>query len=203
MLLVPAFPQFADYDHHTLQVVPFFGFGLGRLTESLLKTPLRQKQLLKGAVAISIGALATVAAVPITWTARFIDDRSSNKVYEQKSKYSSESMISKFISELEVPNQTALALQDHFIFWTTGLNPVVREAIHPSMFTNPQVLGALYGVNFNEVSAVRQALDRRPGLVLRVPGPLAESSDSLLKERLRSDYEFIEVIDGVEIWRLK
>ncbi|MFW8745234.1 hypothetical protein, partial [Mesorhizobium japonicum] len=35
LIVVPAFPEYADYDHHTLQIVPFLALGVGMLMDAV------------------------------------------------------------------------------------------------------------------------------------------------------------------------
>ncbi|MFW8745235.1 hypothetical protein, partial [Mesorhizobium japonicum] len=78
--------------------------------------------------------------------------------------HAAESQLSAFVRGSRLPNRLGLALQDHFVFWNAGVDPVLPEAVHPSMLTNPQVLEVLYGSDIGDGGVIRKALDRSPGL---------------------------------------
>jgi hypothetical protein len=205
LLVLPAFPEYADYDHHTLQIVPFLAFGVGRLMDvvasrSAASAPPWRFAILAGsiALAVAIGGISISA----NWRTSFISARTNTGISQAQEKHAAESQLSTFLRNLPLKYRTTLALQDHFVFWNANLDPVLPEAVHPSMLTNPQVLQVLYGKKIGDTGIIQKALARSPEIVLRVPGPITPEADSELRAALHRRYDLIAEIDNVEVWKL-
>lgn len=188
--------QSPDFNHHTLQMVPFITLGTVRLVDATRLLPESAKTVQHFFVLGLIIFPVIGAAIALT------DLRNAARLQEQ---WDAQTRLTDAIHDLKPsPADTVWALSDHFVYWRLGLPPIDPLVAHPSSIGKPPFVaaykGSEQGVPRDAIAEI-MALDPKFIIASEQDGYwyLDRASIRLVKGLLASRYSEVAGTDG-KLW---
>jgi 4-amino-4-deoxy-L-arabinose transferase-like glycosyltransferase len=184
------------WEHHLIQIAPFFAVGAGLVVSTL---PGAQRPHV---------AIAFVCALAIAFTVtrlQFYRALARACVHHEDVYTGDIFEIAKYLRHIAKPGDTLFVTNDILLYWLMDTYPLTPVSAFPANLWEDAILTPLYGPTMTTEAALRQVVSRQPTrIVLPRPGsalPIAGDPRRVFPQELLEGYYLENTVAGRLIYR--